>query len=256
MTSTGDSVGGLVGRIDISSTESGTISGSYASGAVTGTINIGGLVGTTSISGSGTSTISGSYASGAVTGTSTSIGGLVGVITINDDTATSTISASYASGNVEGTGTSTNIGGLIGDTFGFSATRSFIATSYWIDEESGSTPPRRVFGIGEGDDLTGTPITDHNNAEDPGETDTLDAQGLTIAQMRASSGTFPDFRTVSQILPTITNPPTVDFSTVWDYTAGCFPRLKQWVDTDGDGVIDANEPIGELLPGQEGACNP
>ena len=293
VTGTGNNVGGLVGSITLLFSGTSTISASYATGDVTGTgNNVGGLVGNIVVN-PGTSTISGSYASGDVMGTGDAVGGLVGLngaIGTSTGTSTGIISGSYASGSVTGTGATGNgIGGLVGRNQATGAATSTIsgsyasgavtgtdnfiggligrndenlnlATSYWIDEESGSTPPRRVFGIGTNDD--GTSGTAHDNVQDTGETDTIDAQGLTIAQMRANSDTFPDFSSVVQIVPTITNPPTVNFSAVWDYTADCFPRLKQWVDTDGDGVIDANEPIGELLPGQgtpaggTGACAP
>ena len=263
VTGADSNIGGLVGEISLT-TSTSTISGSYASGAVTSTGNsVGGLVGIVSTGGGSTSKISASYASGNVMGAS-SVGGLVGSITT---AGVKTISASYASGAVTGTGTN-NIGGLVGGNFGSGVA---IATSYWIDEESGSTPPRRVFGLGGDDNLTGILGTDNNNEEDTGETDTIDAQGLAIAQMRASTKVndegVPDFSSVAQIVPDpIASPvagiPTGDFSSVWDYTAGCFPRLNQWVDTDGDGVIDTDEPIGDLLPGQgtpadgQGACAP
>ena len=87
-------VGGLVGY-----NYYGTISQSYATGAVTGAYTVGGLVGWNR------GTISQSYATGAVTGAH-SVGGLVGVNWYGG-----TISQSYATGAVSGIG---NVGGLVG----------------------------------------------------------------------------------------------------------------------------------------------
>ena len=93
-------VGGLMGNIE----GNGSISNSYATGAVTGTGNVGGLVGVGRVG-----TISGSYATGAVTGTG-NVGGLVGGF------ANSTISNSYATGVVTGSGS--DVGGLVGNLIG------------------------------------------------------------------------------------------------------------------------------------------
>ena len=90
----GDDVGGLVGR------SGGSISGSYATGAVTGDSNVGGLVGSSGGS------IGDSYATGAVTGDS-SVGGLVG----SSNGTGSSISGSYATGAVSG---ESYVGGLAG----------------------------------------------------------------------------------------------------------------------------------------------
>ena len=78
-------VGGLVGYNE------GDISVSYATGAVTGTIRVGGLVGTND-----KGTVSNSYATGAVTGIGNRVGGLVGA---NNE---GTVSNSYATGAVTG----------------------------------------------------------------------------------------------------------------------------------------------------------
>jgi filamentous hemagglutinin family protein len=118
--------GGLVGF-----NYGGTISQSYATGAVSGGNSVGGLVGYT-ISG----TISQSYATGAVSGTDY-VGGLVGW---NNGT---TISQAYATGKVSGTGI--NVGGLAGTNSGT------VSNSYW---DSYSTGRANGFGSGSGTNVT------------------------------------------------------------------------------------------------------
>lgn len=103
-------VGGLVGE------NSGVISGSHATGNVSGISNLGGLVGeNTNVTNPGTITTS--YASGTVTGTGSNIGGLVGF----NDAFGSTITASTSSATVNGV---TNVGGIAGYNNGT------ISTSY------------------------------------------------------------------------------------------------------------------------------
>ena len=88
----GDDVGGLVGF------SSGSISDSYTTGTVSGDQRVGGLVGSSS-----GGSISDSYATGRVTGSS-SVGGLAGV-------SVGSISGSYATGAVAG---DSYAGGLVG----------------------------------------------------------------------------------------------------------------------------------------------
>jgi hypothetical protein len=95
---TGDAVGGLVGFND------GTISDSYATGAVSGNNRVGGLVGHIYFS-----EVSSSHATGAVSG-QYQVGGLVG------DTMRSLVSTSFATGTVSGTGG--DVGGLVGGNQG------------------------------------------------------------------------------------------------------------------------------------------
>jgi filamentous hemagglutinin family protein len=92
--------GGLVGGNEEA------ITNSYATGAVSGN-EAGGLVALNEDGG----TISGSYASGAINGGNTQAGGLVAV-----NRAGSTISNSYATGYVTGNATAT--GGLVGTNYG------------------------------------------------------------------------------------------------------------------------------------------
>ncbi|HEY6643209.1 YDG domain-containing protein [Povalibacter sp.] len=101
MTATGSGSGGLVGMND-----GGTISNSYATGAVTG-VGEGGVYG--GLAGwNDRGTISNSYATGAVTGYS-QVGGLVGMNEQGNGSAV--IQTSYASGAVSGT---SSLGGLVG----------------------------------------------------------------------------------------------------------------------------------------------
>ena len=96
--STTNYVGGLVGR------NNGAVSNSYATGNVTGSLNVGGLVG---FNVGIVSTVSNSYATGTVTGESI-VGGLVGY---NNG---GTVSNSFATGTVSGS--DEFVGGLVGFT--------------------------------------------------------------------------------------------------------------------------------------------
>ncbi|WP_260960056.1 beta strand repeat-containing protein [Aliarcobacter cryaerophilus] len=118
---TGNSyVGGLLGY-----KYGGTISNSYASGNVSGTVNnVGGLVGLNG------GTITNSYATGNVIG-NTRVGGLVG---LNVETITN----SYATGNVTGI---TRVGGLVGYNDGT------ISNSYATGNVSGQLFVGGLFGF-------------------------------------------------------------------------------------------------------------
>ncbi|WBH15016.1 beta strand repeat-containing protein [Sphingomonas radiodurans] len=96
------SVGGLIGA---AGSRYGSYSDSFATGAVSGQTNVGGLIGSADNVG-----ISGSFASGTVTGNSRSlnIGGLVGSL------FASGVVDSFAEGRVTGAG---NVGGLVGTSF-------------------------------------------------------------------------------------------------------------------------------------------
>ena len=208
--------------------------------------NVGGLVGSNN-----EGTISSSYSRGIVTGTRF-VGGLVGenelgtiivswssgsvtsennggtgglVGSNSDDGSTSTtINASWSSGVVIHMGTDTG-GGLVGSSNGM------IANSYWD---------------------TNTSMLDMGIDNDVSSTITAPFLGLTTNQMRAqpgSGGTFPDF--------------SGSFSDVWQYTPGCYPRLREWVDANGNSMIDAGElNTNKLLPEQgdptdsSGVCSP
>jgi hypothetical protein len=107
-------VGGLVGY-----NFSGTVSNSFAIGAVSGNYMVGGLVG---INNSGT--VSNSYATGTVRGVCYCIGGLVG------ENYEATVSNSYATGAVSG---NSHVGGLAGYNVGT------VSNSYATGAVSGSS---------------------------------------------------------------------------------------------------------------------
>lgn len=122
----------------------GTISNSYATGAVTSTgSNIGGLVGRSELS-----NIEDSYATGAVTGTGSSsarVGGLVG------SNEGSTIADSYASGNVAG---ARGVGGLVGYNDGYESD-ALITDSYATGAVSGIRLVGGLVGYSFGGDADG-----------------------------------------------------------------------------------------------------
>ncbi len=110
-------VGGLVGYLD-----NGSVSASFATGAVSAVYEVGGLVGE-----SEEGAISNSYAMGSVSGSS-QVGGLVGALF----DPSSSVTDSYSIGRVTG---STAVGGLVGlesDTGG-------VTDSYWDTETSGQS---------------------------------------------------------------------------------------------------------------------
>jgi filamentous hemagglutinin family protein len=131
----GSYIGGLVGAVGTG----GQVHGSYATGNVTGNINVGGLAGynyagtittsyaTGSVSGTtqvggfvgesyNNSTIENSWSTGSVLATSDYVGGFAGM------NYSSTITESWASGNVIGRG---YVGGLVGYNRGASVYRSY-----------------------------------------------------------------------------------------------------------------------------------
>ena len=108
----------------------GTVSGSYASGAVTGSkgaVRVGGLVGSVFSGG----TISDSYATGGVSG-GTFRGGLVGQV---NSTKSYSISNTYATGVVSSSG-ATNYGGLIGSVVATSV--GSVSGSFWNSDNTSS----------------------------------------------------------------------------------------------------------------------
>ncbi|WP_242478459.1 YDG domain-containing protein [Rubrivivax gelatinosus] len=109
-------IGGLVGALQ----ESSSLSDAYATGNVSGKLNVGGLVGA-----SQNATLSRVYATGAVTALSESAGGLIGYI------RASTISNAYATGQVTA---SSRAGGLIGNSYS-----GTVSNSYWDSSTTGKT---------------------------------------------------------------------------------------------------------------------
>ncbi|UCE36896.1 MAG: tandem-95 repeat protein [Thermoplasmata archaeon] len=98
-----NNVGGLVGWNDA------PITGSYATGKVTGSAYVGGLVGTNGWT--AVSSITNSYSTGEVTGTSNIVGGLIGE---NTETISSVIHNCNSSSKVSGLG---YVGGLVGRNY-------------------------------------------------------------------------------------------------------------------------------------------
>jgi len=132
-----DNTGGLAGKNE------GTVNNSYASGNVTGNLNVGGLVGWNfegtvtgtystgnvtgldnvgGLTGKNAGTVDNSYATDSVTGDD-NIGGLVGK---NDNTGT--VSDSYSTGSVTG---ESHVGGLMGRNQGTES------NSFWDTQTSG-----------------------------------------------------------------------------------------------------------------------
>ena len=113
-----NNVGGLAGY------NKGVIYNSRATGTVTGSTSVGGLTGYNE-----GGDISGSHATGAVTGSSGYVGGLAG------ENVVGAISGSYATGNVLGEGKAVGglAGGSIGGTINSSyATGAVTGRSYWV----------------------------------------------------------------------------------------------------------------------------
>ncbi|MDN2699798.1 YDG domain-containing protein, partial [Janthinobacterium sp. SUN073] len=103
---TGGSYGGGLAAIN---TDGGTVTNSYATGNVTGASGLGGLLGRIE-----SGAVTNSYATGNVTGTN-NLGGLVGV-------SAGPISNSYATGNVTGNST---VGGVVGYNIGVALTNAY-----------------------------------------------------------------------------------------------------------------------------------
>jgi trimeric autotransporter adhesin len=98
--------GGLIGQFN-----GGSISDSSASGAVAGTYYTGGLIGYGNTRGSITDVSASGNVSSMLTGSySPYVGGLFGLLTLNDGTLTGV----FASGNVSTTATGGNVGGVAG----------------------------------------------------------------------------------------------------------------------------------------------
>ena len=182
-----ENIGGLVGLND----SPGGITGSYATGRVSGRGRVGGLVGS-----NGGGAITGSYATGSVTGSSR-VGGLVG----NNDND-STITSSYATGSVTG---SSRVGGLVG----LSSESTTITSSYAIGSVTGSS---RVGGLIASIDSSSVVISaSYWDTQTTGQTssaDSEDSAGKTTAELQtptSASGIYAtwdpdvwDFGTSSQ----------------------------------------------------------
>jgi filamentous hemagglutinin family protein len=167
VTSTANAVGGLVG------TNAGTVGQSYATGSVSGDIDVGGLFGVN------TGTVSASYASSPVTG-SMVVGGLMGY-------NSSTVKDSYATGNVSGVD---EVGGLVGYNTG---ARAAIGLTYAAGKVSGSgSDVGGLVGVN-----TGNIAASYWDVTTSGQSASITgATGLTTAQMQ-SAANFAGFNFTS-----------------------------------------------------------
>lgn len=113
----GNDVGGLIGGLQ-QDTPNLHVSGSSATGDVTGDTHVGGLIGEVSAGGNTSFTIEKSFATGDVTAASYNAGGLISYITAegwDDPSASITIQDVYAQGDVSTGNSDGNSGGLIGE---------------------------------------------------------------------------------------------------------------------------------------------
>ncbi len=161
-------VGGLVGAHE------GVISSSHATGAVSGTSYVGGLVGSTIQDVGNAAQISTSYATGAVSG-EWFVGGLAGLVD-----AAGTVSNSYATGSVTGIDAlsgpsviSESVGGLVGNNQGT------INTSYASGAVTGSVDVGGLAGYN-----IGTVNGSYWDIETTGQATSAGGTGLTNAQMK------------------------------------------------------------------------
>ncbi len=122
VTGSGSGVGGLIGDLSLSS--SGKMSNCYATGNVTGSVDVGGLVGYAYAGGNLIIVVENCYATGNAHATGSKVGGLIGTL---DGTI---VSSSYSTGLVSGS----TPGGLIGENFD-----GEVSDSYWNTETSGQS---------------------------------------------------------------------------------------------------------------------
>ncbi len=226
-------VGGLVGW------SRGTISGSYATGAVSGASDrVGGLAGYNV----GAGTVSASYAAVTVSGSGRGVGGLAGR---NDGS----ITASYAIGDVSSAGE--GVGGLVGANY------SAIRASYATGTASGRTWVGGLVGLNSGTiaatyatgAVSGSSMVGGLVGTDFGNTGTATASYWDTETSGQSSSDGGEGKTTSELQSPTSN--TGIYATwdddVWDFgTSSDYPSLI--------GVGPASESlgaptIGEVTPG-------
>src|SRR5450830_1025379 len=196
--STGGSYGGGLAAINH---YNGVVKNSYATGNVTGTSGLGGLLGRIESGG----TVDNSYATGNVTGSGNNIGGLVGL-------SYGPIRNSYATGNVTGNST---VGGVVGYNlstmtnvyYSGKLTAGGASVGMIVGDNNGGTVTNAYFDKGLNSMLASIGVT--------GNAATSNALGLTSAQMLQGSN-FAGF----------------NFTT----TAGA--AGNNWVIVSGDGSIN------------------
>ncbi|WP_165825242.1 YDG domain-containing protein [Rhodopseudomonas palustris] len=161
VTATGDGVGGLVG---MSASTAAMVTGSYATGAVSGASYVGGLVGQSA------GPIELSFATGTVSGTSNYIGGLLGYAD-----AGVTITNTYATGAVNAYN---RAGGLVGYFGGITVSNSF-ATGYVTS--SGSSRGGLIAKMG-----AGTVTNSYWDTQTSGLSTSDGGTGVTTATLQAA----------------------------------------------------------------------
>ncbi|MCL2511775.1 MAG: autotransporter-associated beta strand repeat-containing protein, partial [Bacteroidales bacterium] len=124
----GSNTGGLVGRIDNSSS---TMENCYATGSVSGNQSVGGLAGIVY-----PGNLSNCYTTGSVSGTSSWIGGVVGYLF-----SSCTVSNCYSTATVSG---NSSIGGVVGTSYG--NVKNCVAANSTITASGTTTNINRILG--------------------------------------------------------------------------------------------------------------
>lgn len=237
VTATGYAAGGLVGAnstSDLADPLTGadvSVTGSYATGNVNGTLGVGGLIGANAAN-LANSTIQHVYATGNVTGQQY-VGGLVGANATQG--GTSGIDRTYATGLVTGI---SDVGGLIGENNVVSGS-STVSNSYWNTQTTGQAA---AIGTNNGttSNLTGLTTTQMHQLASFGNFGThIDAQGGTGTVWRIYEGqTAPLLR---QFLTPLTATVTAGGNKVYDgttnYTDGSFTLSDPAAVLLGTGVL-------------------
>lgn len=183
VTAGGSYVGGLIGF------GYGTVTNSYATGAVSGGARVGGLIGYSGVA------VSNSYATGTVTGGSNYVGGLVGYSYYG------TISNSYSTGAL--ISSANYVGGLLGYDGGYSS----VVNSYWNITTSGRASSAGGTGLTTEQMRTPANFVGFNFTTTPGATGNnwvmVNADGTLNTVADASGGTRPML--ASEYSTTITN---------------------------------------------------
>jgi len=215
-------VGGLVGRLEATT----TLLNTNAQGLVNGASNVGGLVGSTS----GSSHITNSYATGNVVVTYGDAGGLLGA-----DLSGIQIDRCYATGNVESlsTSTSSDTGGLVGNFVGASGviknsyatgaltnnygttgglvgwlSKGSVSNSYSVGRVSGTNSWAIGGLIGVHRD-GGSVVSSYWDKTTSGQNGSANGVGKTTAEMHTQS-TYVGW----------------DFNSIWYWSQGQYPTLR------------------------------
>ncbi|WP_129582739.1 PKD domain-containing protein, partial [Methanolobus psychrotolerans] len=165
ISTTGDYVGGLVGKIFY-----GTVTNSYATGSATGVREVGGLVGWNDHG-----TVSNSYATGNVIGSSDWVSGLVGY-------NTGTVTNSFATGSATG---DDYVGGLVGENWLGTVTNSFATGTV-----TGSSSVGGLVGVNNGGTVTNSYYSSTGSYTNSLGTLTSYANFTSFAFVSGSSGIY------------------------------------------------------------------